>query len=272
MQREREPWRGVLPTAAMLLVLSAGFAYWQGNARKGGGRTPVETLVSLLIGPPRALAIGVFDGVGDFGRGVFGGSGLARENAALQARIASLSTYEETINRLEQEVDGLRRLNRMPELSGRGRVYADLRGYAALESRITIGAGAAEGVKRGMPVVSPAGLLGIVQSVGSHECTAQLITSAASTLGALVPSHDPPPAGLIRGENGATLTLTFSDPNAPVKMGDAVVTTGYSELVPRGVLIGRVIQIEDAPELGARTARVYPSAQIGRVREVAILK
>ncbi|MER3496314.1 MAG: hypothetical protein C4320_05630 [Armatimonadota bacterium] len=122
------------------------------------------------------------------------------------------------------------------------------------------------------PVVAAAGLLGIVQTVSAHESTALLITSTASTLGAIAPAHDPPPAGLVRGENSTTLTVTFADPNAPIKMGDALVTTGYSELVPRGLLIGRVIQVNDNPEMGSRTARVYPAVQIGRVREVAVLR
>ena len=83
--------------------------------------------------------------------------------------------------------------------------------------------------------------------------------------------HDPPPAGLLRGESGSTLTLTLDNPNATVANGDRVETTGFGALVPRGLTIGRVIQVNDNPELGARTATVYPAAALGRVREVRIL-
>lgn len=272
MQRDREGWRSVLPVTLVLLLLAFGFGSWQRSLRLRGQRTPVETGVSLLIGPPRVAMVAIGNGLGDFVAGVFHGSSLKRENALLRERLATAAMYDETTRRLEQEVDSLRRLNGMKELPGRRRILADLRGYAALENRITIGVGSAEGVKRGMPVVAAAGLLGIVQTVSAHESTALLITSAASTLGAIAPSHDPPPAGLVRGENSATLTVTFADPNAPIKMGDALVTTGYSELVPRGLLIGRVIQVNDNPEMGSRTARVYPAVQIGRVREVAVLR
>ena len=223
------------------------------------------------LAPVQSATLAALNGGGDLGTGVFGGTRLARENAALRARLAALATYDESLRRMEGEVDSLRRLEKLPPIPGRRWVAADVRGYTPIENRITISAGVRQGVRIGMPVVSAEGLLGIVATVGAGDAQVTLITAASTRLGAMAAGHDPPPAGIIGGESGTTLTLPFLDPNATVANGDLIVTSGYGPLVPRGLVIGRVIQVNDNPELGARTARVFPAAQIGRVREVRVL-
>lgn len=57
-----------------------------------------------------------------------------------------------------------------------------------------------------------------------------------------------------------------------VKTGAEVVTTGYSEHIPRGIRIGIVSQFYKNEEFGTRFAYVIPSARIGLAKEVYILK
>ena len=58
-----------------------------------------------------------------------------------------------------------------------------------------------------------------------------------------------------------------------MSVGDKIVTSGHSEHIPRGILIGKVIAVDFNPEFGNRRATVSPAVQ-GRpdLREVAILK
>jgi len=85
-------------------------------------------------------------------------------------------------------------------------------------------------------------------------------------------SRNPPPIGLFTGINASTLELTLYDPKAPVQIGDVIVTSGYGERIPGGIVIGKVIQVDDDEEFGTRKAMIDPSVSMGQVREVQILK
>lgn len=150
---------------------------------------------------------------------------------------------------------------------------AEVIGYFPYENRFTLNVGWDSGVKVGQPVVAAGGLLGKIQVVTGKTSQVLLLASPepSNRIGALA-LRNPPSAGLLRGESSATFVLEFSDPKAPVATGDLVVTAGFSEHIPRGIPIGRVIQVDDNVEFGKRQARVYPSASIGNVREVFVLK
>ena len=271
MDRDREPLSRVLVAGLLAFFLAIGLTALQGGAAKRGTISAPESLARTLVSPVQNASRGLLDGSGVFFAGLFGASRLKRENAALRDQLARLSLYDESSRRLEAEIDHLRRLQGLRDLPGRKWITADVRGFAPRESRISIAAGKQQGVKVGCPIVTPDGLLALVSAVTANECYAILLTSASTTIGGIVAGHDPPPAGLLRGENGATMSLTLDSPNASVANGDRVETTGFGALVPRGLTIGRVIQVDDNPELGARTAKVYPAATLGRVREVRIL-
>jgi rod shape-determining protein MreC len=215
----------------------------------------------------------VLQGIGNFTYGIVRSPALVAENQHLKDQLAALNAYTETIDRHESEVDSLRKLHNLLQVPGKDRLLTQVVGYFPNEHRFTISAGTSSGVKIGQPVIAPEGLIGVVQTVSTKSAQAQLLTSPPPfAIGAIVAGHNPPPAGLLRGETSNTFVLQFDDPQAPVKVGDLVVTSGFSEHIPRGVPIGRVIQVVDDVEFGRRQARVYPNVSIGKVREVYVLR
>jgi rod shape-determining protein MreC len=208
----------------------------------------------------------------DFLSGVFSGPRLAAENRALREQALASALYADQVARLEREVDALRALQGMPAPAGRNLVRAEVVGFFANESRITLNKGEQDGIRPGMPVVAQGGLLATVQTVEPKRAQAQLLTSAGITIGAIVLNRNPPPAGFLRGRDPSTLVVTFQEPKAPVEIGDPVATSGFSDKIPRGIPIGRVIQVEENEEFGTRRALIDPYVSIGSVREVAILR
>ena len=79
-------------------------------------------------------------------------------------------------------------------------------------------------------------------------------------------------SGLMHGEAPDRLTVEFLDMNAPIDIGDLVVTSGFSELIPRDIPIGRIVQVYKDDEFGTRVAQVFPAVSLGRVREVVVLR
>src|SRR4029077_948197 len=115
------------------------------------------------------------------------------------------------------------------------------------------------------------GLIGRVQTVYPKSSQVVLLSSPDLTVGASV-VRDPPQPGLLHGESPNNLVLELTNPDAPVQIGDAVVTSGFSDMIPRGIPIGRVIQVYPDIEFGARRASIFPSVSIGSLREVFVLK
>jgi rod shape-determining protein MreC len=159
---------------------------------------------------------------------------------------------------------------------GREKVAADVVGFFPHESRLMLDVGTKQGIKRGMPVATYAGLIGRVETVDSATCQVLLLTSPGgdSRISALVQRRPPnaPVAGLIHGETAGSLRLEMADPTAPVDVGDRVVTTGFSDQIPRGIPIGRVVSVEDDPAFGKRTALVLPYVNVGELREVVVIR
>ncbi len=190
----------------------------------------------------------------------------------LKRQLSTLSLYSETITRLEKEVDSFRKLSDLEPTYQHEKVVASIDGYFPQQNRITIAAGRDKGIKEGMPAVCAQGLIGRVQTVGLKDCQVILLTSSLVQFGAIAQGHTPPPAGLISGENTATLILKFANPVVPVSTGDVITTSGFSKGVPKGIVIGRVLSAESLPEMGSSRARVFPAVNIGDLREVVILK
>lgn len=270
MKRRESPIDVLLLIA--LLIVGGLLGRLQSAARDSGQLDPI-TSIALRITDPVAIPAGnLTSSTGQFFNGILGARHLSEENLRLRQLASSAELYNEQLDRLQKEIDRLRVLQGFGPVPGKTRVIASVIGFSPYENRLTLNVGKKQGVAKGMPVEAPEGLVGTVQTVEANRCQVLLITSTGLTIGALDMSRDPPQAGLIRGENSSTLTVTFQDPKAPVEIGDRIVTSGFSNRIPKGLIIGRVISINADEEYGLLRARVDPAISVGELREVHILK
>ncbi len=244
----------------------------QRNAKAQGGISFVDQAFRLVCSPIASVTSGTVNGISGYVSGAVSGSHLQEDNNRLKRQIASLSMYSETIASLQKEVDSLRIELGLDKTYQREKVVADITGYFPQQNKLTLNAGRNKGIKEGMPAVCAQGLIGKVQTVGTRDCQVILLTSPSMQLGAIALKYSPPPAGLIYGENSSTLLMKFSNPDVPVASGDIVFTSGFGDLIPRGIVIGRVLSAESMPELGSSRARIFPAVNVGDLREVVILK
>ena len=244
----------------------------QSASRSAGSYDPIGAVVSRLVYPISEPLRIVAESSSDWFRGLGSGGSLIAENRALRARALAAELYDAQISRLERELEELRSLGGYPQPPGKVQIAASVTGYFPYENRISLNVGRNQGIKAGQPVVGPEGLVGIVQSVEASRCQALLITAASLRMGGLVIDRNPPVAGLISGGDGVTLAMSTEDVQAPIKIGDRIVTSGFSDQIPRGIPIGSVIQIEDRPEFGTRRVVVFPFMSVGNLREVLVYK
>ncbi|RVX42458.1 rod shape-determining protein MreC [Nonomuraea polychroma] len=137
---------------------------------------------------------------------------------------------------------------------------------------VTIDAGSAAGVVRDVTVLNADGLVGKISWAGPATASVSLITDPGSSVGARM--ADSGELGVVAGVPGeGLLRLSLFDPNAPLEVGDQVMTLGSAGGRPyvAGVPIGTVAQIERVPGAATRTALVRPAARLSALDLVAVV-
>ncbi len=203
-----------------------------------------------------------------FWQGVRSAEYLREENARLRAQVRAAEVYLSSAERLERQNSRLRQQLKL-DTHGRKRLAADIVHYVPYDNRITLNRGSKHGVRANVPVVTPEGILALVSTVSESSCQATLLTSSGLRIGGVALLSSPVP-GLVKGEKSDLLVMDVFD-NVEVPPGTEVITTGYSEFIPRGLRIGIVSEYYNDREYGVRRAFIVPSSRIGMSKEVSIL-
>jgi len=184
--------------------------------------------------------------------------------------------------RLQGENDLLKRWRRRAEiLESENRQLRSVTGAATIENRtpitaravtapgggfahtVLIAIGSEEGIVRGNPVVTADGLVGIVIDVGRAYARVLMISDINARIPVILSSSSWP--GLTVGQNGQFLDLQFLPDEAQPKIGELVLTSGHGGVLPNGLPVGRVDQIEDG------TIRVRPAVDLRNLNYVSVL-
>jgi len=112
-------------------------------------------------------------------------------------------------------------------------------GFAVGARTLAIDRGAVHGVERGQAVVSPSGLVGLVQRAGWTSSEVVLLVDPRLTVLARVARTRV--SGRVRGaETGQDLVMEDVSRDGDVETGDLVVTSGQGAVFPPNIPIGRV--------------------------------
>ncbi len=255
----------------ILFVFALFLGFFQNAAHRSGRIDPVSRAVQALVVPSATGVAGVFQNIADFGQGIKQAPELKREAEELRGKVSSLENELIQADMERTELRELKELLDLPTAAGRSSVVARIVGIDPYRGRITLSSGSAQGVKPRLPVIGPEGLVAIVEAVDENRSQAVLITSPEVKLGARALREDGPVDGIITGNTPNTLEFEVVR-NAPIEVGDKIVTSGLSEVIPGGLMIGEVIEVTPAPEIGSRLIKVFPKLSPSFSQEVIILK
>jgi rod shape-determining protein MreC len=247
----------------------------------------VESVFGYVLDPLQRLLAGVAADVGNLFQSVREARELRAEVEELQAQADTLTVENIRLREYKAEVEQLRAmLNFASEYPVSAYVGADVVGRDACDAfpcgevigvdpnpylrYIAINVGAQHGVEKGYPVVGAgAGLVGRVAEVGPRTSKVQLLTDGDSSVAVLLQTSRG--TGLVVGQPDSTLRMKYIPQGEEIEVGDVVLTSGLGGVMPKGLVVGEVTEIQGEDYELHQEAIVQPAVDFRRLELVLVI-
>jgi rod shape-determining protein MreC len=193
---------------------------------------------------------------------------LVRENKKLRAELTEMRRLAEESGRY-QRLLGLRDVTPAETVAARV-VAVDASPYFRV-ARVDIDRGDGT-VRRGMPVLTPEGVVGKINRVAGKSSDVMLLVDPRSAIDVLVPRTGG--RGILRGksgENGYRCSIEYLARGEPAKEGDAVVTSGLGGAFPRNLAVGHITKIIPGAVGLYQDVEVTPDVDFARLTDVLVV-
>lgn len=264
-------WRRGIITVLTVMVVSVSLSY---TAHVRGKVVALGNLMSTVVSPAASvLAL------------------LGRETGIGLSTVGQLFTLQQENHRLKQQLllyNSMKlELNEVLAQNGQLRALLGLQqklvGWKLLPGSViarnpdtwfdtvVIDQGSNHGVRPGMSVIVPQGVVGRVIATSPTTATVMLIMDPSSGVGALDTRSQA--VGVLMGRDPINGTMKFQlfAHRPDVLPGDAVVTSGFSNYFPQGLLLGVVVQVSKTQFGLTEVAVVRPSVDFGRLQSVMVV-
>lgn len=236
----------------------------------------MRNFVNILMTPVQKGFNYVTDAIDGFASYFTKFDEIVQENARLKEEIAKLN------NRLYQ-AEKTEELNEwLTAFLDMKRMHTD---FTFAEARITgrenanhmtvctIDRGTVHGIREGMPVVTPDGVLGYVDEAGLTWAKVRTLIESSTSLGASIERTGA--LGLVEGNFALAADgicrITYLDADADVRVGDRVITSGTGDIYPRGLVIGYVTEVIPDEFSRTLTATIRPAATLTDLDQVMVI-
>jgi len=167
------------------------------------------------------------------------------------------------IEKLEIRVNKLTLENaiRLLKASVIGRDPQNINGYLHIDK------GTVHGVVKNQPVVSADGFVGKIKNAGTTTSIVETIENrgfAVSAIDINTGIH-----GVVKSQTN--LLFDYVRHTDTIEIGDSLLTSGMSEVFPKGILIGTVQRVSESDDLFFKHVFVAPAARINRLVSIYII-
>ena len=129
--------------------------------------------------------------------------------------------------------------------------------------------GSHQGIKRGHVVITHLGVAGKVIEVTDSTSKIMLINDPG--LGVSAMGQRSRQEGLVSGTLGGSLIMKYLPKDADIQVSDVIITSGLTEAYPKGLLIGRVINIGEEFSGLSRYAIIKPAVNLSGIEELLVI-
>ena len=196
---------------------------------------------------------------------------LEEENRMLKQKMAELQAETHTMKEMRLANERLRQLLQFREKNSSSMVGAEVIGQdpSSWFKSVTIDKGERDGLKQGMAVVSPTGIIGQILKTAPHYATVLLITDYNSAIDSIVQRTRAKAIVEGKGENRCQLKYLLR--TEEVAVGDAVVTSGLGGNFPKGLMLGEIKKVDKKGHGVFQYAELVPSVDFTQIEEVFVI-
>lgn len=190
---------------------------------------------------------------------------LAQQNRRLLNEIAS---YREMVLENERLKKLVKFSNETPGRKTMARVIA--RDITPNFKSIRINKGSDHGVKRGMAAITHEGIVGRIIRVSSGYSDVLTLLDSSSAVDALVQRNRS--RGIIEGTSRTNLAMKYLRRTDDIRVGDVVISSGTGGLFPKGLVIGKVVEVKKETWGITQEVEVFPNVDFSKLEEVIVIK
>lgn len=267
MRNRRKTWLVALLIASVLsplIFISSALQPWRGD-------NWFTSIIQEAVYPIEYAWFAVSTTVGDGWNGYISLSQASRENEKLKRQLAEQQSRTMDFDEQALEIARLRKLMGFAQHFERRLLVAEIIGSVRTSPfySLRLSRGSNSGVKVGMPVVTPDGVVGKVIRSGSSFSDVQLLTDTNFHMDVLLQRTRV--RGVLRGLSGSRCVLNLHQ-KAEVRIGDTLITSGIVGGFPKGMPIGQVVKISYESDNVSQVITVEPWVDYRRVEEVFVVE
>jgi rod shape-determining protein MreC len=268
--KNKRLWVIVIIIAALFLAITVSK-----SGRKG--ITGLENSVITVVKPLQKAVFSGTRGLIEFVETITQIGNLKEENLELKKKLSLLESDIVRLKELELENQRLREMLNFKEQS---HLY-EMEGAKVIGRNpgnwfetILIDKGQDSGIAVNMAVVTDKGLVGRVIDTGRNWSKVLLIIDQRSAVSGMVQrTRD---NGVIKGQinpiDMGNCKMIYLPTDANILPGDLVISSGLGGIFPKGLIIGKIIEIKKEENELLKYAVVRPSVDFQRLEEVFVIK
>ncbi|OQB55065.1 MAG: Cell shape-determining protein MreC [Deltaproteobacteria bacterium ADurb.Bin151] len=250
--------------AAALILLSY-------NLRYDTGTSVLKRIVMEAAEPVQKMFSASVEAVENAWRRYIHLVGLEEENRKLNKTINALQEELNLYKEGNLEAQRLKKLLSLQDTYPHRFIASRVIGkeLSMISKTLWIDKGEKDGLVSGMPVLVSTGLIGRLTDVTWHSSKVLLLVDENSNVDVLIQRTRV--QGIARGAGSRGCVLRYVPKIQDVKAGDVVVTSGLSNLFPKGLLVGKVSYVNRVDAGLFSKIYVAPFADLASVEEVMVL-
>ncbi|MSQ61927.1 MAG: rod shape-determining protein MreC [Dehalococcoidia bacterium] len=269
----RKPGAAFGGRTALWFTIAAGFAFFTLIFSNLPFFSVFQDAALAVAAPAQRAVRAVASPMGDFAEHFGGFGALKTENDSLQAENARLTAETARFKEKEIALNDLTGLLDVKLARPNDKFMAATivaRSTDRYERAVAINRGERDGVRKEMVVIAPAGsIVGRISSVLPDFAWVTLLSDPGSNVPAM--GQDSRVEGVLAGRGDDSMRLELLPRDGGVKTGEIIMTSGLAGGFPRGIPLGRVIDVAGSDQDLAPAVYVGPLASMRNLENVLIL-
>ncbi len=135
---------------------------------------------------------------------------------------------------------------------------------------VIIDRGSSDGVQKGMPVVTGAGIVGQIFTVAPHYSKVLLAITPSSAIDVVV--QETRARGILKGTGSQSYRLEYIFKTAKINLGNHLVTAGHGGFFPPGLPVGVVTKVTQKRRGMFQVIEVTPSVDFHKLEELLVIQ